>query len=65
MYICICQGITEKDIQKAVKQGICTIERLAESTGVSTQCGCCMAHACQTLEEAKKEGNYCEYNLSV
>jgi bacterioferritin-associated ferredoxin len=54
MYICICQGITEKDIQNAVKEGICSMERLSESTGVSTQCGCCADHAHKTLEDAKK-----------
>jgi bacterioferritin-associated ferredoxin len=65
MYICICRGVTEKDIQNAVKQGICSMESLSESMGVSTQCGCCTTHACKALEEAKKEGNYCQNNLSA
>lgn len=64
MYICICQGVTEKDIQNAVKQGVCSMERLTESTGISTQCGCCTSHACRALEEAIKEGNYCN-NFSL
>ena len=40
------------------------MERLTESTGVSTQCGSCANHAHQALEEAKKEGNYCNNELS-
>jgi bacterioferritin-associated ferredoxin len=52
MYVCICHAVTEKDIQKAVKQGICSMESLSENMAVSTRCGCCASHAHQVLTEA-------------
>jgi bacterioferritin-associated ferredoxin len=32
MYVCICHAITEKDIQKAVNKGACSIAMLSELT---------------------------------
>lgn len=52
MYVCVCNAITEKDIHQAVKQGVCTMEMLSETTSVSRQCGCCESHACKVLEKA-------------
>jgi bacterioferritin-associated ferredoxin len=52
MYVCICHAVTEKDIQKAVKQGICSMEGLSENMAVSTRCGCCADHAHKVLTEA-------------
>lgn len=60
MYICICNAITEKDIEEAVKQGISSMEMLSELTSVSNQCGCCEAHACKVLQKALSiSGNMC------
>lgn len=50
MYVCICYAITEKDIQKAVGKGACSIARLSELTMLGTQCGCCTHHANQVLK---------------
>lgn len=52
MYVCICHNVTEKDIHKAVKQGVCSMKMLSECMQVSNQCGCCANHAGKVLEEA-------------
>jgi bacterioferritin-associated ferredoxin len=52
MYVCICNAITEKDIHKAVEEGIFTLEKLSEATSVSKHCGSCTDHACKVLQEA-------------
>ncbi|BAQ65948.1 (2Fe-2S)-binding protein [Geminocystis sp. NIES-3709] len=54
MYVCICKGITERDIHKAVEQGISSLEKLSEVTSVSKDCGCCTDYACKVLREAMK-----------
>ncbi len=51
MYVCICNAITEKDIHKAVEEGISTLEKLSEVTSVSKHCGCCADHASKVLQE--------------
>lgn len=50
MYVCICRGITERDIRQAASGGICSIEELSEKMGVGQDCGCCSGYACQVLE---------------
>ncbi len=42
MYVCICHGITDKDIQKAARKGVSSIDQLAAETGATTGCGSCL-----------------------
>lgn len=42
MYVCICHGITDKDIQKAARSGVSDINQLAAETGATTGCGSCL-----------------------
>lgn len=41
MYICLCNGITDKAIVEAVENGITTFEALQMHLGVATGCGSC------------------------
>lgn len=52
MYVCICKGVTDKDIHRAVKQGVSSMEELSDLTSVSRDCGCCETYASQVLQEA-------------
>lgn len=52
MYVCICKGVTDKDIHRAVKQGVSSMEQLSDLTSVSRDCGCCETYASQVLQEA-------------
>lgn len=60
MYICICRGVTERDIAQAVEQGLSSPEQLAAAMGVGTDCGCCIHHACQALAKnlGLEQGDY-------
>ncbi len=40
MYICLCKGITENQIQQAVKNGA-DYRTLREELGLATECGSC------------------------
>ncbi|MBF2058563.1 MAG: (2Fe-2S)-binding protein [Cyanobacterium sp. T60_A2020_053] len=52
MYVCICNAVTEKDIHKAVREGISSLDQLSQATSVSLRCGSCQSRACQVLESA-------------
>ena len=52
MYVCICNAITEKDIYKAVGEGMSSLEKLSETTSISKHCGCCTNHASKVIDEA-------------
>lgn len=48
MYVCVCQGVTEKHIDVAVRNGARRLRDLRQQLGVTTECGRCAecAHQC-------------------
>lgn len=52
MYICICKGITDKQIQDAVNsRKSANAKEILKSLGVGTDCGTCVEDAVNTLLE--------------
>lgn len=41
MFVCICHGITDKQIKQAVHQGCETLADLKKQHGVASECGKC------------------------
>ncbi|MDR5905187.1 (2Fe-2S)-binding protein [Franzmannia qiaohouensis] len=41
MYVCLCNGVTDKAIREAVDGGARSWREVRESTGCATQCGKC------------------------
>lgn len=57
MFICICNGITEKQIRDAVCCGADDLSELQVQLGVGAGCGTCTAFAEQILTETiEKQG---------
>lgn len=54
MFICICNGITEKDIETAAEQGVYSIKQLRERFDVADQCGRCTQFVKSTLAIASE-----------
>ena len=52
MYVCICHGVTEKDIKKAVKAGAQSLQDIKQATGCATGCGTCADVALEVLQNA-------------
>jgi bacterioferritin-associated ferredoxin len=58
MYICICNNITDKQIEHAVhNDGICSMRDLCQQLGVASCCGQCHAEAAKVLEESLQQIN--------
>lgn len=56
MYVCLCKGVTDKTIKKAVASGdVESMRDLRQQYGVASQCGCCKQCAKETLNEAMAE----------
>ncbi len=51
MYVCVCHGISEQRLKKAVQEGARSFEQLQSFTGVATCCGSCEPCARQVLDE--------------
>lgn len=55
MYVCLCQGITDRQIREAVGEGAVTMRKLRLELGVASCCGRCAPHAKQVLDEARSD----------
>lgn len=51
MYICVCQGITERHIVEAVNSGAGRLQDLRRDLGVATGCGRCRSCARDCLKQ--------------
>jgi len=52
MYVCLCNGVTERDIHHAVASGCRTLGDLTMRTGCGATCGSCLSMAADLLAEA-------------
>jgi len=56
MYVCLCNGVTDHDIRRAVASGCRTLGDLTMQTGCGANCGCCLAMAADLLAEVPPFG---------
>jgi bacterioferritin-associated ferredoxin len=42
MYVCLCNGVTERDVRAAVEAGAETVDEVAYCTGAGKGCGTCV-----------------------
>ena len=66
MYVCLCHGVTERDIESAVDDGARSLKELSCKLGVATQCGKCSCHAKECIKEsiASQHERQCGYFVS-
>ena len=51
MYVCICNGVTDKMIRQAAAEGVRSLAELTRRTGCAGGCGSCADLAEQVLHE--------------
>lgn len=62
MYVCVCNGVNERDIRSAVDAGARNLGDLQRDLGVATGCGQCEQQAKCLLKEARRE---CGFSLQL
>lgn len=55
MYICVCNGVTERDIRSSIEAGANSFGDLQRELGVASGCGQCKQEAKCLLREARRE----------
>ena len=61
MYVCVCNGVTERQLITAVHEGSATRMRdLRTTLGVTAQCSCCAECALQCLRHALSNRPACD-----
>ncbi|WP_444889680.1 bacterioferritin-associated ferredoxin [Microbulbifer sp. DLAB2-AF] len=56
MYVCICKGITDRQIKEAVYDGSTSVKALRRQLGVSSQCGRCAEQTKEIISETLGTG---------
>ena len=52
MYVCVCNGVTDRDIRRAAEEGCRSMDELTAHTGCGSTCGCCRDYAMEALQQA-------------
>lgn len=65
MYVCLCNGVTDRDIHQAVADGVETMRELRMATGCSGNCGRCAPVARDVLQHAMEQQHATPFDLPV
>lgn len=55
MYVCICNGITDKQVREAAKSGVRNLWGLQMELGVASNCGSCKEVAMEIIRDSIAE----------
>ena len=55
MYVCICNGVTDRQIREAVEGGCGSVSELTMRTGCGATCGSCLDMAASMIDEMRAE----------
>ena len=58
MFVCMCNGITDRQIEAAIDEGAATLEELTAVLGVASGCGTCAAYTRRILERTLETHPY-------
>lgn len=64
MYVCLCNGVTDRQIREAVGDGVKSMRQLRQCLGVAANCGRCATHAKELLDQSRAEQRF-DSQLSV
>ncbi len=53
MYVCLCNGLTDKDVKGAVASGADIVSGVYQSLGAAPQCAKCTSHIRDIIQEEK------------
>jgi bacterioferritin-associated ferredoxin len=57
MYVCLCNGLTDRDIRRAADQGCTTVASVYRSLESEVNCGRCVPLAKQLIDQQRDLGN--------
>ncbi len=62
MYVCICRGITDKDLHTAYKAKNGNVKEALKTLGVGSDCGTCLTNAMAEIHQQHGEQMYAPAN---
>lgn len=65
MYVCVCKGITDRQILQALDNGAQSFRDVRDQLGAATQCGSCAPMTRELVEEHRNAiTNKCFYSAA-
>lgn len=64
MYVCVCNGVTERQIHEAARNGASRLKDLRQQLGVTQDCGRCASCAHQCLKSARQTASLNSFQLN-
>ncbi len=55
MYVCICNGLTDRDFRRAARSGALTVAKAFDHLGEKPECGRCFSCARQVIKDTRAE----------
>lgn len=56
MIICLCRGVSDKDVRRAVGRGAGAVEAISAACGAGSDCGACTLMLVDLLMESEAAG---------
>lgn len=53
MYVCLCKGVTESQVNDAISQGCCNKSMIRDRLGVGSVCGSCIPETQVLLDKSR------------
>lgn len=53
MYVCICNGVTDRQIREAAEAGCATVAEMTMRTGAGSSCGSCLGLVAELIDEVR------------
>ncbi|HEY4122920.1 MAG TPA: (2Fe-2S)-binding protein [Byssovorax sp.] len=57
MYVCLCRGVTERDILRAIDAGACSTSEVMRCTRAGTCCGTCVPTVAAMVDESATDAS--------
>jgi bacterioferritin-associated ferredoxin len=57
MYVCLCYGISDKELQKLIAQGVCSVKQVQQKCLAGTNCGSCLPQIKEELQRCQSGCN--------
>lgn len=55
MYVCLCNGVTDRQIKQSIRDGADSLQDLRDQLGVTSQCGQCACLTQEILDQTRQE----------
>ena len=57
MYVCLCNGLSDRDIRRAAEQGHCSVKGAYAALDAEVNCGRCVPFAHEMITEQRSRCN--------